>query len=295
MGASSMTGFGRATGLAQSFQWTWEVKSVNARGLDIRVRVPGVVDGLDITARKSIGALFERGSITAGLNLSRHPGHETVVVREGALDELIALASRLDTKGNLRPVSIDGLLSIGGLVEIRDQQLDEVALASLQKELLAGLEKALEGLRASRRHEGEGLTKVLVGQLERIGAATGRASASEGATAAAIRQRFQSRVGELLEKKNVVNDERLEQEIALLALKADIREELDRLTLHVESARELLTREGAVGRRLEFLAQELVREANTLCSKSTQMELTTIGLELKSEIDRFREQVQNIE
>lgn len=295
MGASSMTGFGRATGLTQSFQWTWEVKSGNARGLDIRVRVPGVVDGLDIMARKSIGQRFERGSIAASLHLSRHPGHETVVVREGALGELIALASRLGAQGDLRPASIDGLLSIGGLVEIRDQQLDGAALESLQVELLAGLEKALEGLSASRRHEGEGLTKVLVGLLEKIGEATSRASASEGATAAAIRQRFQSRLEELLDKKNAVNDERLAQEIALLALKADIREELDRLALHIESARELLTQEGAVGRRLEFLAQELVREANTLCSKSTRMELTTIGLELKSEIDRFREQVQNIE
>ena len=295
MGASSMTGFGRATGQAQSFQWTWEVKSVNSRGLDIRARVPGVVGGLDIAARQAIGRRLERGSITANLILSREPGHETVVIREGALDELIAFASRLGAKGNLGSASIDGLLSIDGLVEVRDQQLDKAGLAALEEALLEGLERALEALAAARRKEGEGLASVLGGLLQQIAEATRRAAANEGASEAAIRERFETKLNELLGPDRGLDDNRLAQEIALLAVKADIREEIDRLGLHIEAARELLNQDGPVGRQLEFLAQELVREANTLCSKSTHMELTTIGLELKSEIDRFREQVQNIE
>lgn len=295
MGVSSMTGFGRATGQAQSFQWTWEVKSVNARGLDIRVRVPSLVGGLDIAARRTIGRRLERGSITANLTLSRDPGHETVVIRQGALDELIAVASRLGTQGNLEPASIDGLLSIGGLVEVRDQALDEAELAALEEALLEGLERALEGLAAARRKEGDGLASVLTGLLQDIADAAGRAAANEGASEAAIRERFETKLNELLGPDRGLDDSRLAQEIALLAVKAGIREEIDRLGLHIEAARALLTQEGAVGRQLEFLAQELVREANTLCSKSSHMELTTIGLELKSEIDRFREQVQNIE
>ncbi len=295
MGARSMTGFGRATGQTQSFQWTWEVKSVNARGLDIRVRVPGVVDGLDITARKSIGARFERGSIAANLTLSRDPGHETVVVREGALDQLIAIASRVGAQGKLGSASIDGLLSINGLVEVRDQQLDEAQRAALEEALLEGLDRALEALAAARRKEGEGLASVLTGLLQQIADATRLAAANEGASKAAIRERFETKLNELLTPDKGLDDSRLAQEIALLAVKADIREELDRLRLHIQAARELLNQNGPIGRQLEFLAQELVREANTLCSKSSHMELTTIGLELKSEIDRFREQVQNIE
>ena len=295
MGASSMTGFGRATGQAQSFQWIWEVKSVNARGLDIRVRVPSIVGGLDIAARQAIGRRLERGSIAANLTLSRDPGHETVVIREGALDELITIASRVGAQGNLGSASIDGLLSINGLVEVRDQALDEAELAALEEVLLEGLERALEVLAAARRKEGEGLASVLNGLLQQIADATRLAAANEGASEAAIRERFETKLIELLGPDKGLDDNRLTQEIALLAVKADIREEIDRLGLHTEAARELLNESRPIGRQLEFLAQELVREANTLCSKSNHMELTTIGLELKSKIDRFREQVQNIE
>jgi uncharacterized protein (TIGR00255 family) len=295
MGASSMTGFGRATGQAQDFQWTWEAKSVNSKGRDIRVRVPAAVDGLDIAARRSIAAKIERGSITANLSLSRDPGHETVVVREEALDQLIAITSRLGAQDNIGSVSIDGLLSINGLVEIRDQQLGETEQATLERALLEGLEEALEALVESRRKEGEGLISVLTGLLQEISEATRRAAANEGATQAAIRERFEAKLNDLLGSDKGLDDNRLAQEVALLAIKADIREEIDRLGLHNEAARELLNQSGPIGRQLEFIAQELVREANTLCSKSGQMDLTTIGLELKSKIDRFREQVQNIE
>lgn len=295
MSISSMTGFGRATGQEQSFCWTWEVKSVNAKGLDVRVRVPGLVDGLDVAARQKISSQVERGSVTATLSLSRQPGHETIVVKESALEELVALSARLSTKSGVSPAGVAGLLSVGGIVDVRDAQLDEADLAGLKEELMAGLDGAIDALSASRRIEGKGLAKVLLLQLDKIADATRRAAAHEGATATAIRDRLMAKIEELMDSEKAPDQERMAQEIALLAVKADIREEIDRLGLHVESARALLGQDEAIGRRLEFIAQELVREANTLCSKSAHMELTNIGLELKTAIDRFREQLQNVE
>ena len=287
-----MTGFGRAQGLASWGAWAWEARSVNGKALDVRMAGPPGFEAVDFEAKKRVRERFARGSLQLQLRVdfTRETGGPAIDTR--ALNRL-ARSARSWAASGLAKSTLGALLTAPGVVRggARTMSVLEEGMA---KELLAGLEKALDGLEAARRAEGEALMKLLKGMLEDIAATVVRATAYASAQPDLVRERFKQRLSELV-REGVVDPDRLLQEAAVLAAKADVREELDRLTAHVEGARAILTAGEAAGRKLDFLCQEFNREANTLCSKSASLELTNAGLSLKSVIDQFREQVQNVE
>ena len=294
MTLKSMTGFARASGQAHGYRWTWEIKSVNGRGLDVRCRVPSIIDGMDIRARQQIGKRLGRGNVSANLDMRREAEDSEIAVNEGRLEQLLAVVQRFGDREGITPARLDGLLAVKGVIEVADTVLDDDERAGLETELLKGLDTTLGRLVEARAGEGDRLAPVLTGLLDDIAGLIDQAAASAGAQPDAVRDRLAGQIGDLLEA-GTVPEERLAQEVAVLAAKADVREELDRLGAHLTDARALMGGDGPVGRRLDFLAQEFNREANTLCAKSADKELTRLGLELKTVIDRFREQVQNIE
>lgn len=294
MPIASMTGFSRVQGRSGAWLWTWEIKTVNARGLDIRLRLPAGFDPIESEMRSRIASRLERGACHATLNASRAETKPTVRVDNAALQAVIDAIAHVPLDGHVRRASLDGILALRGIVEIGEPAEDEAARTVLHAAVLSGLSDALGALLEMRRTEGRALHKVLVDRMARIGMLAKMAEDAPGRTPEAVRERLARQV-EALGLAHGLDSNRLHQEAMLLAAKSDIREELDRLVAHVASASALLAKGGAVGRRLDFLAQELGREANTLCAKSNDTELTAIGLDLKIEIEQFREQVQNIE
>lgn len=290
-----MTGFARAQGRDDALDWVWEAKSVNARGLDLRFRLPPGFERLEIAARGAAANHFKRGSIALTLTLGQAAAAGRYRVNADAVAELAAVAADLARRTGLAPASLDGLLALRGVVEPADQAVDEDALARREAAIAATLEEALSALARMRHAEGERLLAVLVEQLGGMDRLRDAALRCAAAQPEALRARLQAQLAELLEAMPPLPEERLAQEAALLVSRTDVREELDRFAAHVAAARELLQAGGAVGRRLDFLCQELNREANTLCSKSADLELTGIGLEIKAVVEQFREQVQNIE
>ncbi len=286
-----MTGFGRAKGTSDRLAWAWEARSVNGRGLDLRCRLPQGFDALEAAARKRLADAFARGNVNITLRIERATAPDAVRINEAVLADLVARARSLRESLPEAGLSIDGLLAVRGVVEPAEPSEDEAARGARETALLASLDEAVAGLLAARREEGARLAVVLAEQLDEIDSLV----ASAEARPEAARARLETQLKTLLEERTGLSEDRLAQELALLAVKADIGEELDRLRAHIAQARDLLTEEGAVGRRLDFLTQEFNREANTLTSKSGDIELTRIGLDLKVVIDRFREQVQNIE
>lgn len=291
---ASMTGFARADGQSDSHVWTFEVKSVNGRGLDVRFRLPAGFDALETTARTEIARRLRRGNVSVALAVSRAAGAAAMRINRTLLDQLIAVCRDYADAG-LAPPSLDGLLAIRGVVEPAEESESDEARVQLEAAVAATLVEALERLVAARFAEGARLAEVLAAQIAEIERLTDEASRTAAMQPAALKERLRSQVQALLDSVPALPEERLAQEAALLIARADVREELDRLRAHVAAARELLTEGGAIGRRLDFLCQELNREANTLCSKSSDVELTRIGLALKAAIEQFREQVQNIE
>jgi len=293
---SSMTGFARTEGQNGPFSWTWEAKSVNARGLDVRCRLMGGFEGLEPAARDKAAKRFKRGNLSLMLNLSHARGEAGYKVNQVVLGELLAKLPELRLQApDASPPSIDGLLALRGVIEPVEEDLSEGEREALEKDVLAGLDAALDSLGAMRDAEGARLAPALDGRLDDIARLCGEAETLAAAQPAAIRARLKEQVEALMEDVSALPEERLAQEAALLMTKADVREELDRLKAHQEAARDLMAGNGAVGRKLDFLCQEFNREANTLCSKSQDKKLTRIGLDLKAVIEQFREQVQNIE
>jgi uncharacterized protein (TIGR00255 family) len=290
-----MTGFARARGALGPWSFAWELKSVNAKGLDLRLRVPPGFDAVEIKARAALTAKLARGSVFGNLTAKRAEAHGVARLNRPALDKLLAALDDVPLHASLRPASLDGLLTIKGVVEILEPEDDEAQHAALEKAMLASLNTALDALLVSRAAEGRALADVLEGRLTKIGALAAQADALPGRKPEAVRQRLEQQIARLLESADGLDPARLHQEAVLLAVKADIREELDRLAAHVVAAQKLLAEGGPIGRRLDFLAQELSRETNTLCAKSNDPALTEIGLELKIEVEQLREQVQNIE
>jgi uncharacterized protein (TIGR00255 family) len=290
-----MTGFARAAGQGGAYAWTWEVKSVNGRGLDVRCRLPNGFEALEPAARAAVSERFRRGSVSLQLQLSRAEGAAAVRLNRELLDWASALAKELEREAGLAPASADGLLALRGVIEPAEPEETDEARETRTAAMLADLGSALDGLAAARRSEGDRLSDVVATQLNDITALIGAAEASAAAQPDAIRARLRENIDALLEASPALPEERLAQEAALLITKADVREELDRLRAHVAAVGEILVEGEGGGRRLDFLAQELNREANTLCAKSADAELTRIGLDLKVLIDQFREQVQNIE
>jgi uncharacterized protein (TIGR00255 family) len=295
MTLASMTGFARAQETLGPWRYAWEIKTVNSKGLDLRLRVPPGFDAVEVKARALVSARIARGACFANLTAKRDDAAVETRINRAALDRLLAALDDVPLHAALRPASLDGLLAVRGIVEVVDLEDDEERRAALEGEMLATLAKALDQLTQSRSAEGAALAEVLTARLDRIAGLTARAEALPGRGAESVRARLAQQVAALLESANAFDPQRLHQEAVLLAVKADIREELDRLVAHVASARALLAQGGPIGRRLDFLAQELSRETNTLCAKSNDPELTTIGLELKIEVEQWREQAQNIE
>jgi len=292
---ASMTGFARSSGADQTAAWVWEAKSVNGRGLDVRCRVPTGMDAIDAAAKKSVAQQFTRGSINLNLQLSRSGGEAEFAVNRAALDRLVAVAGDYADKPGVAPARLDGLMGLRGVIETVEAEDDEAAQSARQTLILSSLDEVITGLSAARAEEGGRIAAVLTAQIDETESLVNAARAHAATQPEAIRARLAEQVAGIMEAGIAADPDRIAQEAALLAVKADIREEIDRLDGHIASARELLQGGGVIGRRLDFLAQEFNREANTLCSKSADQDLTRIGLDLKTVIDRLREQVQNIE
>ncbi|MPR13095.1 YicC/YloC family endoribonuclease [Microvirga tunisiensis] len=295
MSIASMTGFARETGVTGSYQWAWELKTVNGRGLEVRVRTPSGLDAIGEEARGQILKALTRGQGQLNLSLSKASAAPKLRVNQDVLQSLLSAISDLTLPNNVKPASLDGLLSVRGVVELDDDAADPSQDEGLAAALRAGIGTLIESLKAARLKEGQALAAVLGQQLDLISRLVDEAEAAPARKPDAIRTRLEAQIAELLDGKANLDPARLHQEAVLIAARADIREELDRLRAHVDAARSLLQEGGSVGRRLDFLAQEFGREANTLCAKANDVSLSRIGLELKAVIEQFREQVQNVE
>ena len=296
MALSSMTGFARGQGHIGAYAWSWEIKSVNAKGLDIRFRLPPGWDAVEVAARKRASEALARGTVYANLTVERKGVAPTVKINEPVLTAVLATLDSLDDRivGAARP-SLDGILALKGVMEIAEQDESADERRAAEAAIIGGFDKLLTDLVTMRREEGATLGRLLSARLDEIAGLAARAEEAPGRTAEAIKARLAEQVATLLSASQRFDSDRLHQEAILLATKADIREELDRLASHGAQVRKMLEDGGPVGRRLDFLAQELNRESNTLTAKANDVELTNIGIQLKSVVEQFREQVQNLE
>ncbi len=292
---ASMTGFAESAGSHEGLRWRWEAKSVNSRSLDLRLRTPPGYDGLEPLARKLAAERFQRGAFQISLTVEAAEAGKGLAIDPVALASAVRIAREVAADTGLAPARVDGLLALKGVLVADDAgALDPLIRGARDAAILESLGLAFDKLARERLREGAKLAQVLGGQIDEIARLVTEAAGLAAAQPAALRERLSAQIRELLDG-NGVSEERLAQEVAMLALKADVREELDRLGAHVQDARALLEQGRGVGRKLDFLAQEFNREANTLCSKSSDIALTRTGLALKAVIDQFREQAQNVE
>jgi uncharacterized protein (TIGR00255 family) len=295
MTIKSMTGFARADGAVADTAWHWEIRSVNGRGLDIRLRLPPGSEGLEPRIREAVAKRVTRGSLTLNLNLKRIGGGTEIRLNEGALRQVLAALEALKSTIEMAAPRPEALLGIKGVLEMVEPEESEAEMQVRSAAMLASLGEALDGMVHARQGEGSRLQAIVLEQLAIIERLVALIEASPSRSPEAIRQKLNEQLGRILETGISLDEGRLYQEAAMLATRADIEEELKRLGAHVAAARELLASREPAGRRLDFLAQEFNREANTLCSKASDAETTRAGLELKAVIEQMREQVQNIE
>ena len=295
MTLKSMTGFSRTDGVHGETNWFWEVRSVNGRSLDLRLRLPSGLERLEAGTRSLCQETLARGNCTINLGIKREAGKMEIRLNDVALAQALAVAQRAQGLTDLTPASLDTLLAMRGVVETAELEESEEQRASLTEVLLAGLTDALDQLVAARTAEGERLQLVIEKQLATIEELVVRATNEVARQPEVFAERFREQIARLNDASATFEPERLHQEALLLATKADIQEELDRLRAHVAAAIDLIASGEPAGRKLEFLAQEFNREANTICSKASGIEISRTGLELKTVIDQLREQVQNIE
>ena len=299
MGLASMTGFARCEGGVAdgSLTWVLEMRSVNGRSLDIKYRCPPGFEAVERAGRDLAKGRFQRGQMNLTLSLGQGGAKAGVSLNQDVLDFYVAAAQRLTAAGKAAAFTADGLLALRGVVDVSGDERAELTEAG-EAALAGDLARLFDGMKASREAEGRALEAIVKGHLAAMAVAVERAQTLAWQQIGIIRERFVKRLAEII-PENVKShegfEERVLQEAALLATKADVREEIDRLQSHIAQAHALIDGEAAPGRKLDFLAQEFMREANTLCSKSAFIELTQTGLELKSVIDQFREQVQNVE
>jgi uncharacterized protein (TIGR00255 family) len=295
MALSSMTGFARNHGASGPYTFEWELKSVNAKGFDLRMRLPPGWDELEALAKKRAGELLSRGTVYANLSLKRANAASTVRINEDVLSSIVRVAGELAGRIDAVAPSIDGLLAIKGVIEVVEPESNEDEDKAARAAAAASFEQALNDLVQMRRREGATLGQILAQRMDEIEQLAKKAEAAPGRKPEAIRARLAEQVAALLEASDRFDSDRLNQEALMIAAKADIREELDRIASHISQVREMIGKGGPVGRRLDFLAQEFNREVNTCCSKSNDLELTNTGLEMKTVVEQFREQVQNLE
>lgn len=292
---ASMTGFARASGGIAGASFHLELKSVNARGLDLRLRVPHGLDDLENVLRQKLTKALTRGSVQLNLNITYEHVQSELSVNQQALDIVLAAMDQLSQRIEADRPTLDGVLGLKGVLEQSEAKLSEAELLSLKTAILEAADRAIADLIASRAEEGANIRTFLSQRLTEIADLTQKAEQHPARSRDAILEKLHGQIALLQEGENGLADDRLHAEALILATKADIREELDRLVAHVDAARKLLEQGGAMGRKLDFLSQEFNREANTLCSKSNHVDVTAIGLDLKATIDQLREQVQNIE
>jgi len=296
---ASMTGYARAQGADDRRRWVWEARSVNGRNLEIRCRVPQGFDRLENPSRTAVGGRLKRGNVSLTLTLTSERQSSPLRINRTLLAELASLADEVRKSTGAAAPSADGLLRVRGVIEEEEEEgQTEEQLVVLDKALTATLDEVLKALVAARAAEGKALAQVIDGHVGEIETLCKRAGERALAQIGTVRSRFESQLAELMGRVPQLSEERFAQEVALLVGKADVREELDRLAAHIAQARTLLAEARAdnpVGRKFDFLCQEFNREANTLCSKSADIELTRIGIDLKGAVERMREQVQNVE
>jgi uncharacterized protein (TIGR00255 family) len=293
---SSMTGFARIEGAWGNHRWAWELKSVNSRGLDIRHRLPSGMDAHERTVKSLVSGKLARGNVNCNLAIYSTALPARIQVNEEVLDDIVSVAKAEATKHGLEAPRISEIMALRGILEITDHVMEDDERQARDEAVLASLEAAVDELAMDRAREGAKMGAVISDQVNQIEALVARARLCAGGQAAAIQDRLEAQLSEALGSRGVkLDQDRLVHEVSILALKADITEELDRLEAHIGAARDLLATSDPVGRKLDFLAQEFGREANTLASKASDNELSSIGLDLKVIIDQIREQVQNIE
>lgn len=295
MAIQSMTGFARSQVTHADGQFTWEIRSVNGKGLDHRLRLPPGFDHIEQPARKRLGAAFSRGNMQVTLSTANNAHRMEAVVNEQALEAVIVLLKRLEGRIDAKKPSLDGILNIRGIVELREPDLADDDKTARDAVILTALDEAIGALTVMRVREGSELVGVLSSQIDRISELVQAVEESPARSPEVIRARLIEQIEALIGTHQALDMDRVHMEAAILATKADLREEIDRLKTHVGAARELLKGQGPVGRKLDFLAQEFNRENNTICSKSNAGAVTAIGLDMKVLIDQFREQIQNLE
>ena len=295
MGLASMTGFARSRCGSGPYTFEWELRSVNAKGFDLRLRLPPGWEEVEVHARKRAGEVLSRGTVYASLNVRRINAAGTVRINEEVLAAVLNIAAELSGRVDAVAPSIDGLLSIKGVVDVVEPESDETEDKAARAAAMELFETALGELVVMRHREGLMLGRILSQRMDEIEELARKAEACPGRQPAAIRARLAEQIATLLEQSERFDPDRLTQEALIIATRADIREELDRIAAHLAQGRELIGKGGPIGRKLDFLAQEFHREVNTCCSKSNDIELTRIGLALKTVVEQFREQVQNLE
>jgi len=293
----SMTGFASLKGHHGAWSWSWDIRSVNARGLDLRLRLPDWLEGLEPAVRKAVTAAATRGAVSVGLRLTRDAGEGGANLNAAALERVLAVLAEVDHEAKARGLALSppSLAEVAAMRGVLETSAGEEDTAPLLAALVADLPELLDAFNAMRRHEGAALKLVLEGQLAEIAALVEDAEAVLDTRRDAQADNLRTALARVTDNLDNVDPDRVAQELALIAVKTDVREELDRLAAHVEQARSLLEGDEPRGRKLDFLMQEFNREANTLCSKSQFQELTRIGLDLKAVVDQMREQVQNVE
>ncbi|CAN7229480.1 YicC/YloC family endoribonuclease [Rhizobium sp. LjRoot258] len=295
MALQSMTGFARREGTSGRWRWAWELRSVNGKGLDLRLRLPPGLERMENDVRRLAGERFSRGNMQASLSVSAGESRIETVLNQEALSAVLALRDQLGGIIDPAPLQLDTLLAIRGIIEFRESEDGDEAIAARDSDIVEGLITALADLRHMRELEGAALSRVLLDHIATIEGLTQTIERDPSRSPQEIAGRLAAQVALLMDGSGKLDRDRLHAEAALLATRADLREEIDRLKAHVVAARDLLSKGGPAGRKLDFLAQEFNRESNTICSKSNVAAVTAAGIELKVAIDQFREQVQNLE
>ena len=295
MTLQSMTGFARTQGQLEEISWVWELRSVNGKGLDLRLRIPNGYEALEVKSRNLLKNFFTRGNLQISLSVNQSSASNIPYINQDAVSALLDAAKELQQKVGGELPSAAELMIMRGVVELSEKQMDDAQKEKLHAAIFKSLEEAANSLINMRQSEGRAIAKFLEGQVEKIAQLHSNIEANDARSPEAIKQQLKMQVDKLIENNAEFDEQRIYQEVAILAAKADLQEELDRLVVHVKAAQDLLQSDGPIGRRLDFLAQEFNRECNTICSKSNSAEVTSIGLDMKLIIDQFREQLQNME